>query len=118
MSDIRIFFKFQLGTFLKQHLLFVMPLYLLFYFSPYQVDYIEYFMIGAVLLFQFAIYSEKSYRHQIHDPCRDYLNKTKGKMPSKNEISVFQNKVIYLRGVSVGITIFSIVIVMLVFGRL
>ena len=118
INELKVFLKFQLMFLLKLHIVFVLPLILLFTFSPFEVEYIEYFMIGAVLLFQVFIYNEKSYRHSIHDPCRDYLKLTNGQLASKNEISIFQNKIIYLRGVSIGLTLFSIVVTMLIFQRL
>ncbi len=118
MSDFSIFLRFQMSFLIRLHLIFVLPLYMIFLFVPYEVESLEYFMIGAILLFQFVIYKEKSYKNSIHNLCRDYLQRVNEKTPSKSEISVFQNKVASLRSVAVGLTVLSIFIVMIIFQRL
>jgi hypothetical protein len=97
--------------------LFVLPLGLFLQFSTYELPKVQYVFLAALLVSQYVFYREKDFRRKVEDSITRVLNKELGRVPSRKEIHTRTSQVIHYRGLSIVISVLSILILMVYYGE-
>lgn len=113
MKSISLFFKHQLAYLFFLYALFVLPLALFFEFSTYALPKVQYVFLIVLLVSQYFLYSEKSFRKKIEANVTSILKKELSRVPSRKEIHARSTIVIQYRGVCIIITAISILLLMI-----
>ncbi len=117
-NKVLILLKTQSLYFCGLILIFVVPLLLLFRYSPYQIPYIQYFVLGFLYLFQYMRFNEKNYRLQKSPLAKKHLTQEKGKIPSRSKINQRLNEMVEARGISLFFAGALIILLIVTFKKI
>jgi len=84
-------------------------------FSTYQLPKIQYVILGALIASQYFFYREKDFRRRIESDVTGILKKELGRIPSRKEIHARSSLVIHYRGLSIVVSVLSILSLMVYF---
>lgn len=111
------FFKNQFGYIGLLFSLYVIPLALFFEFSPYPVPYIQYAVLGIIVLFHYVYFNERNFRHKIEPRISKQLQSELKRVPAGKEVIQRVNSVVQGRGISIVLTLLGIFCVMVYFKK-
>ena len=107
-----LYIKSQMKNLVALLLIFVLPFLLFLKLSPYEIPMLQYYILGSLIVYQYVLFDEKSYKHKLERIGHDQLKRELGRIPSKSEIVERVNSLVGLRHVSILITILTILSVM------
>jgi hypothetical protein len=110
-----LFIKYQKGYFFYLLILFVLPLGLLFQFSPYPVHKIQYIFLATLLASQSYYYRQKDFYRKIESKVTGSLKKELRRTPSLKEISSRSVRIEQHRSICIGLATTCIFLLMLYF---
>lgn len=114
-NSIYIFVKHQKSYLFFLIGLFVLPLGILFQFSPYPVHKIQYVFLTTLLVSQLYFFNNKVFHRKIKGEVTNSLEKEFKKVPSAKEIRARSIQVEKHRNLSIAFTCFCIFLLMLIF---
>jgi hypothetical protein len=117
LKGIKIFISTQKTFFSLLFLFFVLPLGLFFHYSSYPLPYVQYVILGYLVIFQYAFFNEKNYRNKVEEKAKRQLGNELGRTPSKSEIVVRVSFFVDCRFVSVFLNSLFIVILMVFYRQ-
>lgn len=113
LKKFHLFIKYQ-SVYLAQLLIFlVLPLAAFFEFSIYPLPKIQYFVLGYLILFQYAFYNEKKYLRKITPKVTGHLQKELKRTPSLTEINSLARIIAETRQVTIIIVVLMMITVMI-----
>jgi hypothetical protein len=111
------FIRNQLLYIITLYGLFVLPLWLLFEFSPYPLPKVQYFVIGIIYLSNYVFFKESRYRAKIEKKVESQLKNELNRTPSKNEIIIRINTIVSHRFYSLLCAVFGVLTLMIIYGE-
>lgn len=117
MNSIILFFKYQGKYFLGLFVLFVLPLFVLWQFSPYPLPMAQYIVIVAMVVFQYGFFKERKYRQSFRGRATKDLANELNRQPSNFEVSKRLDFIVSSRGFSIIFCIILIFVMMVIYGQ-
>jgi uncharacterized membrane protein len=111
------FLKNQIGYIGLLFLLYVIPLALFFEYSPYPVPFIQYAVLGVIILFHYVYFNERSFRLKMEFRISKQLLSELKRVPSGKEKLLRANLVVQGRGISVLLALIGVFVVMVYFKK-
>lgn len=95
----------------------VLPLVLIFQFSPWEIPQVHYFFLGLLFVIRIVFFREDEYKKNLKPSARKNLHKKIGRVPSDPEVIDYIEKLLAGRNVAFFVVIVISLIVTVGYGK-